>query len=469
MKANARLPQSLGIASIAIFFLLWGCSAIRHALLQSNAYDLGLFDQWIWLVSKGLPPYSTMEEGVHILADHGAWALYLASIPYALHSSVQWLFITQAAGLSFTAIPLWSVAKQAGLKENLCWLICGLWWLQPVVFNTNLFDFHPEVWGMPALASCYWASRAQKGWLWFFLLFLLLGCRDGLILVVAGLGLEQLIRKRWIWAFSALGISMSWLALLNRWLYPFLTGTRSGPKAASGLFSYLGNTFDEVLLNLFTKPNLLIENVDWMGGMEYLILICIAIAPFWKKASLPVLTAGIPLILVNLVSESSSQRSLIHHYSLPIAVIAVIGAIDGLAQQPSTGFPLKRLGWSALWWALLAKPWFFTGPYLSRLNAIFPAQEAMNSINKSSRVATTSYLVPHLSHRKDISFPKEIKQAPNLESFDVLLLNPRDPGWGSNGHLQKQLLQEAKRQGWECKYWESGLELCKEPSEIQSP
>ncbi len=407
-----------------------------------------------------------MEEGVHMLADHGAWALYLASVPYLLHSSVQWLFATQAAGLSFTAIPLWWVSKQAGLKESLCWVICGLWWLQPVVFNANLFDFHPEVWVMPILASCYLANRANKGWLWFFLLLLLLSCRDGLTLVVAGLGLEQLIKKKWIWAFSAIGLSMTWLALLNRWLYPLLTGNKGGPKAASGLFSYLGNSFDEVVLNVLTKPHLLIENVDWISGIFYLILICIAIVPFWQQASLPVLTAGIPLILVNLLSESSSQRTLIHHYSLPLAVIAVVGAIDGLAQKPSIRLPFRRLAWAALCWAALAKPWFFTGPYLNRLNAIEPAQEAMSSIDVSSRVYTTSYLVPHLSHRKIISFPKEMKQAPNIDDFDVLLLNPIDPGWGSTSSLQKRLLSDAKREKWECKSWENGLELCKTPTEL---
>ncbi|MFZ9974595.1 MAG: DUF2079 domain-containing protein, partial [Vulcanococcus sp.] len=68
-------PRNLSLGCAAIFLVLWGSAAARHGLIQSNAYDLGLFDQWIWLVSRGLPPVSSME-GVHLLADHGAWALY---------------------------------------------------------------------------------------------------------------------------------------------------------------------------------------------------------------------------------------------------------------------------------------------------------------------------------------------------------------------------------------------------------
>ena len=98
-------PRNLVVTSGAIALLLWICAAARHALLQSNAYDLGLFDQWIWLVSQGLPPISSME-GVHILADHGAWALYGAALPYRLMARVQWLFASQALALSFTPLPL---------------------------------------------------------------------------------------------------------------------------------------------------------------------------------------------------------------------------------------------------------------------------------------------------------------------------------------------------------------------------
>ncbi len=465
-NTKAQVPFPLSLASIAIFFLLWGLAAGRHALLQSNAYDLGLFDQWIWLVSQGIAPFSTMEKGVHILADHGAWALYLAALPYKLFNSVQWLLASQAAALSLTAIPLWLIAKESKLKNNLCWLICGLWWLQPVVFNSNLFDFHPEVWVMPVLASCYLASRANNWSLWFCLLLLLLSCRDGLILVSAGLGIEQLLRKRWLWGISAIGLSISWLAMLSKWLYPLLTGSNSGPKAATGHFSYLGDNIEQIFISLISSPGLLIDNIDWIGGLIYLILIIVSIAPFWTRRSLKILSASIPLIIVNILSESSSQRTLIHHYSLPIAVIAVVGAIEGFSSNFSSRTPWKKLFWAGICWAVLAKPWFFTGPYLSRLNTVNDTYKAINSIDSSSRVTTTSYIVPHLSQRVKINFPQNFKDGTTLDDTDILLLNPKDPGWGSSTALQEELLNKAKRQGWSCRTYGNNLELCRNKQEI---
>ncbi len=459
MKLKLGLPKKFGFVCLAIWLFLWACAAARHALLQSNAYDLGLFDQWIWLISNGLPPYSSME-GVHILADHGAWVLYIAGIPYKLHSSIQWLLISQAAGLSLTAIPLWFIGTQTGLPPRLCWLVCGLWWLQPVVFNANIFDFHPETWLMPALAGCYWANRAKKPWLWFALLVLLIGSRDGLVLVVAGIGLEQALRKRWVWAGAAIGLALGWLAMLNRFLYPLLTGSAEGPKAVKGLFSYLGNSLDEVIINLVKQPHLLIQNVDLVGGLIYLLLISVAIGPFWRRVSIPVLIGALPLICVNLLSEQAPQRSLIHHYSLPIGVIVVIAAIDGLAINPRQTVPWKKLAWSALCWAVLAKPWFFSGPYLERLNVLGSTKEAIMEVPEKSRVATTSYLVPHLSQRVSIKFPKP-NEVLKVDDFDVLLLNPKDPGWGSDKEAQDSLLIQAKESGWACRQWAGGIELCK--------
>ena len=147
--------------SFGVALLGWGLAASRHWLLQSNAYDLGLFDQWAWMVGNGVPPISSMED-VHVLADHGAWIFYGSGLLYWLHPSIHWLLASQALALSLTAIPLWMLATQAGLSRRLCWFSCLLWWLQPLVFNVNLFDFHPETWVMPALALAIWCQRQQR-------------------------------------------------------------------------------------------------------------------------------------------------------------------------------------------------------------------------------------------------------------------------------------------------------------------
>ena len=451
-------PPLLVLMAAGLGLLFWGVAAARHGLLQSNAYDLGLFDQWAWLIGSGAAPISSMEQ-VHVLADHGAWMLYLAGGAYRVLPSVQWLLASQALALSCTALPMWWLAKQAGLPPRRCWLVCGLWWLQPVVFNASLFDFHPETWVMPAFALALWAERESRYRLWFGLLLLMLGCRDGLVLITAGMAIDLAWRRRWRWSLAAGGLSVGWLLMLSRWLYPLLRNGE-GPKAASRMFSHLNG-----------DPLTVLSGLDWGGGAEYLLLLCLPCIGLWRRSSLHTLLIGLPLVLVNLVSASASYRTLVHHYSLPLAVVAVVACIDGLQRQaqPQRGVPWM-LCWAVACWLALAKPWFFSGPYLARLPQLHAVQEAQALIQAQDAVLTTSYLVPQLSQRTTVGFPKNKQSTPhNTDPWNVLLLNPSDPGWGSSRQVQETLLTQARDRHWSCRRWPSGLELCRAPAAAKQP
>ena len=461
---NNTPPARLWWTSFGVAFFGWGLAALRHWLLQSNAYDLGLFDQWAWLVSHGLPPISSMED-VHLLADHGAWMFYWSGLLYWFHPSIHWLLASQALTLSLTAIPLWMLASQAGLTRRLCWFSCLLWWLQPLVFNVNLFDFHPETWVMPGLALAIWCQRQKRFGAWVALLVLMLGCRDGLVLVTLGLSLSLLIQRRWRWAIVGAGLSGAWILLLSKWLYPWFRNGE-GPKAAGRMFSHLGDNFGDILFTLISQPWLAFTHIDLGGGAFYLLVLVLPTLPFWRRRSLLILSAAIPLLLVNLNAEASSYRTLIHHYSLPLAVLSVTAAIDGLALQTRTAFPWKGVIWAVALWIALAKPWFFTGPYLNRVTMVGDAQQAISKLTPQDRVLTTSYLVPQISQRQHVAFAK---QSQSKQAFDdgwnVFLLNPSQPGWGSKKSIQKRLLDQAKGRNWNCKSWDSGLTFCRKPSE----
>ena len=458
---NTVSPRLWGTA-IGLGFLGWGVAASRHWLLQSNAYDLGLFDQWAWLISNGVSPISSMEN-VHLLADHGAWVFYLSGLLYWFHPSIHWLLASQAFALSLTAIPIWMVANQAGLPRRLCWFSCLLWWLQPLVFNVNLFDFHPEVWVMPALAMAIWCQRQQRFGGWLLLLILMLGCRDGLILVTLGLSLSLLIQKRWKWALAGTGLSCAWILLLSQWLYP-LFRNGEGPKAAGQMFPHLGDTFGDILFTIISRPWLAFTHIDLKGSAFYFLVLILPTVPFWRRHSLVILSAAVPLLLVNFNAEASSYRTLIHHYSLPIAALSVTAAIDGLATKQTQAFPWKGLTWAIACWIALAKPWFFTGPYFNKLSMIRDASQAISNLYPQDRILTTSYLVPQISQRQHIAFAKQsLSNHAFKDDWNLFLLNPTQPGWGSKGSIQEDLLSQAKDRNWTCQSWNSGLKLCRKP------
>ena len=444
-------------SSLAFFAL----AVLRHYLLQSNAYDLGLFDQWIWLTSRNLPSYSTMT-GLHMFADHGAWILYFISALYKLIPDINILFLSQSLSLCFTTIPLWLLCKKNNLSSKVGFLIGTFWLLQPTVFNINLFDFHPEVLAMPWVGFYYYFEKNKNFTISILLTFLILGTRDGLVLLIFGFGLEQILKKKFGRAFILFLISILWFLFLNNLMYPILNGDKGSVMALARYSSY-GDSFVEILFTLFFNPLYVLKNVNLIDSIFYLLILFAPAFVFWKNISFITLISSFPLVFSNILSESSSQRTLIHQYSLPIVLIIVVSVINGIAKNKDIFiYSKKAFLWMIICWAALAKPLFFAGHYLTRLDSIIPAREAFKEIPKNANVITTSYLVPHLSQRSFIKYPKnedDIKS--DLNEFNILLLNPLDPGWDSSNKLQKKYIKTAKENNWECLKWDNGLELCK--------
>ena len=453
------------VCSISFLFsiIFWALSIFRHLLLHSNAYDLGLFDQWIWLASKGEPPYSTMT-GLHLFADHGAWTLYIASLVYKVFPSVYILLFSQSFSLCLTSIPLWFLCKSKEISDRNSLLIIVCWLFQPVVFNINLFDFHPEVWAMPLLVLFYLFEKKKKFLLCLLVAFFILGTRDGLVLLVFGLGIEQILKKNFWFGLGLFFTSTIWFIFLNNFAYPALNGDKGTVMALTRYQAY-GSNFSQIVLNIIMQPNLLISNIDWEGSLFYLFILFLPVLFFFKRISLQTLAVSLPLLLTNILSESSAQRDLVHQYSLPISLIIIISLINGFKKNNQYFRHKFRLIWILLCWSALAKPWFFTGPYLDRISLIKSSNEAFEMIHKKTNVITTSYLVPHLSQRKLIKFPNNKNQVEaDFKKYKILLLNPKDPGWGSSKEIQNYYLKSAKEKGWDCKVWLNGQEFCKKNS-----
>ena len=451
--------MAIPLFSLVIGLILWACSAFRHYAYQSTAFDLGIYDQVAWLISRGLEAKSTILD-LHHIGNHGAYIFYLAGFLYWLIPSVNWLLATQAFSLSFTALPLIKIWKQKGLTIKFIAIVPLLWFLQPQVFNTNLWDFHPDVWAMPAFALAIWASREKRRIIWLSCIVWILGCRDGYSLLILGLGLTEIALKNYKWGILALGIGTGWIFTLSEFIFPLFNG-QSGPAALSR-FSALGDNISSVLFSVIFQPWKLASIIDWQSLPEYILFICISTFLFWRKSSIPILLSALPLIFVNILSESATQRNLIYHYNLPLAVIFVVAAIDGLSEEKNVKLPWRRLIFLSFCWVSLAKPGYFTGKYLRRLPDVYTLNNAREFIKSTDSVLTTNYLAPHLTHRESVDILQKKHIDNNFYNFNSILINPTDPGGsGSTSELQSTAIDLAKKLDWKCSSWENGLTVCK--------
>jgi uncharacterized membrane protein len=433
------LPLVIGCATLMLF----GCSTARHALFQSGALDLGYFDQATYLISQGLPPIVSFW-GYHFLGGHADWIMYLVAGFYKIHPDVHWLFAIQAIALAGGALPSFALAQQAGLNQAHSRAIALMYLLYPVIFNLNLFDFHPEVIALPLILTAIWAARGRRLLIFTVCIIFSLGCRDALSITIAVMGLWLILfEKRRLYGAIALFLGIAWLLIATQWLIPHF---RPAGVESVARYAYLGNSVPEIALNLLLKPQLILGRIVSIESLFYIFLLLLPIGWCLSWKHLIYLLPAFPTLIINLLSDLPLQRDLLHQYSLPVIPFLVIYAIAALQTENAW---IKRPRWIILWsivsFIALAKYGFFTGKYLTRLEQLPAMHEAIAQIQQTQDpVLTTSYFVPHLSHRSTLEYTKTFAPPTTLEPYKYILLNLQDPGWGSTPALTQQVFDRVQ-------------------------
>jgi len=138
-------------------------------LQQSNYgtadYDMGIFDQEIWLAAHHLNPFLTIR-GLNMWANHVNPVIYLLVPFYWLGAGPHFLFLVQTLAVASAAVPLWLLARD---RFSSPWLALGIpfaWLMYPAVEWMTWDQFHPELLAVPALIFAYWL--ADRGyWRWY--------------------------------------------------------------------------------------------------------------------------------------------------------------------------------------------------------------------------------------------------------------------------------------------------------------
>ncbi|ACK66161.1 conserved hypothetical protein [Rippkaea orientalis PCC 8801] len=434
-------PVGIMIAVSTVILLI--CSSLRHILFQSTAYDLTIFDNGIYLISQGETPFVSLR-GIHILGDHAAFILYLVAVFYKIYPTVYWLFFLQAFSLSLGALPVWQLAKQANLSPQLSTAIAASYLLYPLIFNVNLFDFHPEVMAIPAF---FWAVLAVRNNVFFsFILAILiiLSCRDALSISVAAMGIWLIIGEKKVkFGLIALGIGIFWFILATKVIVPQFSGEQ---VAAVARYGFLGGSLSEIILNLFLKPGLVLSHLFTADNLEYLVLLLSPLLWGLLPQYFAPLISAFPILFLNLLTQNQEQKDLLHQYSLPIlpflilVVIATLAAGKGWLKRPKS-----IILWSLVAFFALAKPGYFTSRYLEAKDTWQATTEALTQVSDQGNVLTSANIAPHLSHRSVVELAIDGSDITNLQQFDDIVLNKRHPGWNSSPQLVETLINRIEQ------------------------
>lgn len=453
MKGKLIKPNTLGLMVGISGLIFFACSSFRHALFESTAFDLAIFDQAIYLISLGQPPISSFL-GFHILADHAAWLLYPLGLLYKIHPDVHWLFAVQAAALAVGILPVWGLARQAGLNEPQAATMASVYLLYPLVFNINLYDFHLDVIAPTALLWAVLAARLnQVGW-FVFCIVLVLGCKGAFSLTIAAMGVWLLLfERKYLCGTIALSIGVAWLLIVTQVILPTFGGDAATVERFSWRYGELGNSLAEIAKNFVLKPELMLGKIISLETLKYLFKLFLPVLWGVSFQCLAPLVSAIPVLLLNILAHpDASQRDLVYQYSLPVLPFLLIVVISSLAKGKAWLANRRAIIlWSVVIFLYFSHVRSFKNTYLSSLDTWQATREAIALVKPQGSVLTTDRIAPHLSQRPLINQLFQVvppvlgnAQPANVTEWKYILLNVRYPGWSNTPEYLTSIISKLK-------------------------
>ncbi|MCA6594915.1 MAG: DUF2079 domain-containing protein [Pseudanabaena sp. M046S1SP1A06QC] len=445
-KLNRYSINSIFIIVVVSTLVLFFFSSLRHSLFQSGAWDLGIFDQGVYLISQGLLPLSSFTD-FHILADHAAFILYPLSIFYKIYPDIHWLLLIQAVALASGAIPVYKLALQQGVSNNQGYLLCLIYVLSPLIFNANLFDFHPDVVSVPFFLWAVLLARTGKALLFFLALVMILSCKAVFSITVTAMGIWLvLFEKKKLMGLIAILVGIVWLIVATQLVIPLIGGESASTVRHIARYASLGNSYSEIFMNVFLKPNLFINKIFSIDSFVYLLLLFTPFIWFLKNTNLSPLLVVIPTIAMSILSDDPAQRYLANQYPLPVLPFLMLIAITNLRSmefQKNWHFRFIVF-WAVLAFIVMSRLNLFVGQYLTSIDTWKANNEAIAMIKTKGSILTTHEIAPHVTHRPIVNISFSRKNY-NLENFDYLLLNTRYPGDSSDRNYALSLVEQAKK------------------------
>ena len=446
-KTSTRASLIPIVLALAFSVAVGTMGIIRHLRFNSTAYDLAIFEQSIWSTLHGRP-FATSFEVYNMLADHFSPFLVVPVLPYALYPSPLTLIALQALVLGLGAIPVFRIAQRKLSSTVMATALAMTYLLYPALGFMGRFDFHIEVFAVPALLAAFDAMEQDRWKIATIWLAVPLLCKENLGLTVAAFGLYALLlRKKPSWGVAWVVVGLAQFGLTSFWLIPTLRGESSDTLMR---YAWLGNSAAEMLKTVLTSPGQVWAHVTSGGRLFYLVQL-LAPVGFLSLLGPWELALAAPGLAVNLLAQEATQSTIYLQYTVPILPFVFVSAVWGMGRLRQllprswawylAGLALIPLSLSTF---LIENP-FREQPFLPKLwleieNAS-TVRQALETIPGDGTVVTTNNYAPHMAQRPEIyiiGFPSQ-RDAPS--DPDVVFLNLRDQRWLSCEEYRAYLLQ----------------------------
>ncbi|MCS7290071.1 MAG: DUF2079 domain-containing protein [Roseiflexus sp.] len=448
---------SLTLAWISV--VAWGSLALHHRY-ATGAYDLGLFDQWLWLISRGLPAYST-GMGVHLLGDHAAVLLYPLAALYLVAPDVRVLLTVQSLAVGIGGLALYRI----GCIRGSPWmgaLVAGAYLLHPSTHNMALFHFHPDALAATAILVAIWGIEQRNAAVIGVAAIAVCAAKENFAITIGWLGAWLFIRGERRWGSALVLCSLVWFSIATLLVLPAFNGQSQSLHAAR--FDRYGATPRDILLTILQRPSLIILDLLQPENLRYLALV---LAPL---GMLPLIrpsraVLALPALVLNMLSNYDAQRELFSHYdALTVALLSYAGLDAAIMLERRLHAPRAALVACTLC-ITLGAAWTASTVPLRIQDALFPSvrdvewsyvrRYALAHIPHDSAVSASQALHPHLTHRRQaFVFPNPFVRvnyvnpagAPQPPSVEFIVHDIYGMGTAT-ANREQELLRELERRG----------------------
>jgi len=405
---EARLLLLIAVIGYIVVFLRW--TFRQHDGHGSMAFDIGIFDQGTWLLSRLKSPFITIN-GRNLFGDHTSFILLPLAVVYRFIPSPKVLLTVQTLALGLGAWPAYLIAREKLRNEMLAALLAVAYLLHPVVGWANLSEqFHPDAFEVPLVLLAIWLVLKHR-WIGYGIcVFALLLVKEDVALLTFALGVYVAMKHDRRVGWITCGVSAAYLLAAFWVIIPAFLG---GGTVYTGRIPFGGPT--GLMKKAFTYPG---EVVSYLVTQKRAWYLWQLFAPLgfvaWWAPSVLLVAAG-PLVL-NLVSNFAYQFDVRYHYSTLILPVLVVATIFGVAAAPRrnhrfvVGVVLAASLWSAYLWS--PTPFGRVHPSIADPSAqrVVSFHRAERLLPRSAIVSAHYGYIPQISHRAEVyMFPNPWK------------------------------------------------------------
>jgi uncharacterized membrane protein len=401
-------PRLLVILGVLLYAYYYGrLSLQKYDAFQQPGFDVGIFDQGIWLLSRFKDPFVTIM-GLNLFGDHASYILLFFVPLYWIWPHVQLLFLAQTLALAVAAIPVYLIARRILHNSWLALLPALALLVSPALGWLNLENFHPDSFEVPLALFALYFMTVRRWRPFMVMILLLLLVKEDVALLVVPLGIYVALKHDRRVGFITADIGVVWFVVTVFFLGPFFSGDKAGSLDA---FRIPFDGWKGLISTALTQPWEVLGYMAASAKIEYLIQL---LAPL---LFLPLLTVEtlvvLPTLLFNLLSTFAYQTNVRYHYTsliIPVfawtALVYVRRVKDVGARRALVVMVLLASLFSAYLWG----PGDWSRQPATRYDVNAPdvqaIAEAVTLIPDDAVVACRSRISTHLSHRVQIyDFP----------------------------------------------------------------